>query len=147
MANERSTEAGGDGTRAGLGAKLLILVVERDPFIRELEAHFLQLAGYGVDFAADGHQALAHAQKVIPDVIISEILVPGLDGLSLCRRLKSEPETRGISIVIFSILAAAERAREAGADAFLLKPLAEKKLMSTVQGLLDARTQLKGTTP
>jgi two-component system response regulator MprA len=75
----------------------------------------------------------------MPDIIITEILVPTMDGLALCRQLKADPRTRDIAILVFSILAAGDRAREAGADAFLLKPLAEHKLVGTVQRLLEAR--------
>jgi two-component system response regulator MprA len=114
----------------------LILVVERDPHIRELEAHFLHEAGYGVEFATDGRAALEQARQLHPDVIITEILVPKLDGLALCRELKTDGETRGITIVVFSILAAKARAIEAGADAFLMKPLAEHRLLSTVEMLM-----------
>ena len=119
--------------------KAIILVVDRDPHIRELESHFLDQAGYSVGFAQDGDGALAQAQKILPDIIITEILVPALDGLMLCRRLKSDPRTRDIAVVVFSILSAAGRAREAGADAFLLKPLAEHTLVETVRQLLEAR--------
>jgi CheY-like chemotaxis protein len=126
-------ELGGKG-------KAIILVVDRDPHIRELESHFLQQAGYSVGFEQDGDGALEQALKIVPDIIVTEILVPGLDGLALCRRLKADPRTRDIAVVVFSILAAAGRAREAGADAFLLKPLAEHTLVSTVQQLLDARS-------
>jgi two-component system response regulator MprA len=115
-------------------------VVDRDPHIRELEAHFLNQAGYSVEFEQDGHGALSQARKIVPDIVITEILVPMLDGLALCRRLKADPATRHTIVVVFSILAAASRAREAGADAFLLKPLAEHILVETVQQLLAARS-------
>jgi PleD family two-component response regulator len=76
----------------------------------------------------------------MPDIIITEILVPTLDGLSLCRRLKADHRTRDIAVLVFSILSASGRAREAGADAFLLKPLAEGLLVDTVRELLAARS-------
>ena len=121
------------------GPKLLILVVERDPHIRELETHYLNAAGFAVEFALDGNAALAHAQLLHPDLIITEILVPHLDGLALCRRLKADPVTADISILVFSILASRVRALEAGADAFLMKPLGEHRLLTTVQQLLENR--------
>ena len=126
--------------------KAIILVVDRDPHIRELESHFLNQAGYSVGFADDGDGALEQARKVRPEIIISEILVPVIDGLTLCRRLKADPQTRDISVVIFSILSAAGRAREAGADAFLLKPLAEHTLVNTVRQILEARSARPGRT-
>jgi CheY-like chemotaxis protein len=117
--------------------KAIILVVDRDPHIRELESHFLHQAGYSVEFEENGDGALALARKILPDIIITGILIPTLDGLSLCRQLKADPRTRGIAVLVFSILAAADRAREAGADAFLLKPLAEHTLVGTVRRLLE----------
>ena len=83
---------------------------------------------------------MEQAQKLLPDIIITEVLVPNLDGLTLCRRLKADPRTRDISVLVFSILAAAGRAKEAGADAFLLKPLAEHTMVDTVRQLLEARS-------
>ena len=121
--------------------KAIILVVERDPHVRELEEHFLREAGFSVGFAQDGEGALMEAQKIVPDILITEILVPTLDGLALCRRLKADPRTRDVAVLVFSILSAADRAREAGADAFLLKPLAEHTLVRTVQALLEARSE------
>jgi CheY-like chemotaxis protein len=118
----------------------LILVVERDPFVRELEAYFLEEAGFFVEFAGDGVLALARAREIRPDILITEILVPKLDGLALCRKLKAAPDTRSIAVLVFSILMAAERAREAGADAFLRKPLVESRLVDTVRELLADRT-------
>lgn len=126
--------------------KAIILVVERDQHVRELEAHFLDRAGFSVEFAADGDAALARARELVPDILVTEILVPMLDGLSLCRRLKVDPQTRDIAVLVFSILAAGDRAREAGADAFLLKPLAEHILVATVEKLLEARTARLGRT-
>ena len=123
---------------AGKG-KAIILVVDRDPHVRELEEHFLNGAGYAVVFEQDGEGALAHARRIVPDIIITEILVPGLDGLALCRRVKTDPQTRDVAVVVFSILAAGGRAHEAGADAFLLKPLSDRILVETVQRLLALR--------
>ncbi|MFG6415809.1 PleD family two-component system response regulator [Roseateles sp. DC23W] len=125
-------------------ASLLVLVVERDPHIRALEAHFLTEAGFEVAFATDGHEALKRVRERSPDIVITEVLVPKLDGLSLCRQLKSDPLTKHIAVLIFSILAASSRAAEAGADAFLMKPLAEQRLLSTVNSLIEKRRKSKG---
>jgi DNA-binding response OmpR family regulator len=118
------------------GRNALILVVERDPHIRALEAFFLNEAGYGVEFAADGVAALDIAREKKPDIIITEVLVPKLDGLALCRAVRKESELKDTVVLVFSILAAATRAHEAGADAFLMKPLAEQRLVETVRALL-----------
>jgi CheY-like chemotaxis protein len=124
---------------SGPGGRAIILVVERDPHVRELEAFFLNEAGYAVEFADDGPTALERTRRLRPDLVITEILVPKLDGLALCRQLKEDPETREVQVLIFSVLAASTRAREAGADAFLLKPLAERRLVETVRQLMARR--------
>ena len=124
---------------AAAGRHAIILVVERDPHIRALEAFFLNEAGFGVEFAADGVAALELARAMKPDIIITEVLVPKLDGLALCRAVRKEPELKDTVVLVFSILAAATRAREAGADAFLMKPLAEHRLVQTVRELLAKR--------
>jgi DNA-binding response OmpR family regulator len=122
--------------QSSLEGRAIILVVERDPHVRELEAFFLNEAGYAVEFTDDGPSALERARALRPDLVITEVLVPKLDGLALCRELKGSPDTAGIMVLIFSILAASTRAREAGADAFLMKPLAERRLVETVRELI-----------
>jgi DNA-binding response OmpR family regulator len=124
----------------------IILVVERDPHVRDLEAFFLNEAGFGVEFAADGLVALEMAREMKPDIIITEVLVPKLDGLALCRAVRKEPELQNTVVLIFSILAAQSRAREAGADAFLMKPLAEQRLVQTVRELLAQRASARSAT-
>jgi DNA-binding response OmpR family regulator len=122
----------------------LILVVERDPHVRELESFFLNEAGFSVEFAGDGILALARARELRPDIIISEVLVPKLDGLALCRAVKHDAELRLTVVLIFSILSVESRAHEAGADAFLRKPLAERRLVDTVRDLLRVRRGPRG---
>jgi DNA-binding response OmpR family regulator len=123
----------------------IILVVERDPHIRELESYFLNEAGFTVDFAADGVDAQQRARALRPDIIITEVLVPKLDGLALCRTVKTDPDLQHIVMLVFSILAVQSRAQEAGADAFLMKPLAEKRLVETVRQLLVMRRAMDPT--
>jgi two-component system response regulator MprA len=117
----------------------VILCVERDPYVRELETYFLNEAGFGVTFADDGLQALELARRLHPTIVITEILVPKLDGLALCRRLKGDPATSDIAVLIFSLLAAERRAQDAGADAFLSKPLSAQSLKEEVRRLLSSR--------
>jgi CheY-like chemotaxis protein len=125
----------------GLGSQRLnILIVERDRHVRALAAHFLGEAGHRVEVVSDGVEALAHARTLKPDLLVSEILVPKLDGLALCRQLKSDPETAHILVLIVSILAANARVADAGADGFLLKPLAQQRLVGMVEELIDKRS-------
>jgi DNA-binding response OmpR family regulator len=121
------------------GHSAIILVVERDPHVRALETFFLNEAGFGVEFATDGVAALQMAREMKPDIVITEVLVPKMDGLALCRSIRNEPALKDTVVLIFSILAAQSRAREAGADAFLMKPQAEQRLVQTVRELLAKR--------
>ena len=124
--------------------RALILVVERNPIVQRLERFFLEQAGFVVEFTEDGLTALARAQELKPRIVVTEILVPKLDGLSLCRSLKSSAETKDILVMIFSHLQADDRAREAGADAFLSKPLDEQLLIVTLEKLLSVRRHSAG---
>ena len=117
----------------------VILIAERDQSVRGLQEYFLGRAGFAVEFADDGEAALERARAERPALVVTEILIPRLDGLALCRRLGEDPLTREIPVVVFSILAAAGRAGEAGAKAFLRKPLVESIFVATVQELIAAR--------
>lgn len=117
--------------------RALILVVERNPIVQRLEKYLLEQAGYTVEFVADGLSALARARELHPQILVTEILVPKIDGLSVCHQLKSDKTTSDIRVLVFSHLHAADRAREAGADAFLVKPLDEVRLIETVEKLID----------
>jgi CheY-like chemotaxis protein len=68
--------------------------------------------------------------------VITEILLPGLDGLSVCRSIRSDPAMKDVLVLVFSILSAEQRALDAGADAFLKKPLDDVRLVETVNELL-----------
>jgi two-component system, OmpR family, alkaline phosphatase synthesis response regulator PhoP len=122
----------------------LILVVERNPIVQRLGKYFLEQAGYEVEFAADGLIALERARELRPRILVTEILVPKLDGLELCRRIKCSDETRDIRVLIFSHLHAEDRARAAGADAFLVKPLNEELLIESVAKLIVIERRAAG---
>jgi CheY-like chemotaxis protein len=124
--------------------RVLILVVERNPAVQRLERYFLEQAGFAVEFATDGATALQRARQLKPELLVAEILVPVLDGLSLCRAIKSDPETAHTLVLIFSHLHAEDRANDAGADAFLLKPLNEELLIHTVEKLINLAAEKKG---
>ncbi|HEV7746822.1 MAG TPA: response regulator [Pyrinomonadaceae bacterium] len=125
----------------------LILVVERNPVAQRLERYFLEHAGFSVEFTADGITALTRVQELRPAILVTEILVPKLDGLSLCQAIKSDPDTKEILVMIFSHLHAEDRAIEVGADAFLAKPVDEELLIGTVERLLSLRKVVGGNEP
>jgi CheY-like chemotaxis protein len=116
--------------------RALVLVVERNSLIQRLERFLFEQAGFEVHFVADGISALAIAREKHPDLLITEILVPKLDGLRLCRDLKANPTTRDIRVLVVSALNAGDRAFEAGADDFVGKPLNEERLLGAVERLL-----------
>lgn len=129
-----------DGTAATPAADAghaLILVVERDPHVQALERYFLEQAGFTVQFAEDGRKGLELARTLRPHIVICEILVSGMDGISVCRALKADESTRSVIVLVFSILAAEQRALAAGADAYLRKPLGEERLVASVEELLE----------
>jgi len=138
--NEAPASANGSEVTAGTpGDRALLLVVERDPHVKRLEQYFLTQAGFRVEFADDGRQGLERARIVRPRLVVTEIILPGLDGLRVCRELKADPATRGIAVLVFSILAAEGRALDAGADAFLKKPLDDARMVETVTRLIQTR--------
>jgi two-component system response regulator MprA len=126
--------------------RAVILCVERDPHVRDLETYFLTEAGFQVTVAADGIEAFELVRTLRPAIVVTEILVPKLDGLALCRRLKADEATKDTAVLVFSLLAAEDRARDAGADAFLRKPLSAQRLTDTVRQLLaDPHSTPDGT--
>lgn len=80
--------------------RTLILVVERNPVVQRLERYFLEQAGYTVEFVADGVTALGQARELHPQILVTEILAPKMDGLSLCHALKSDPSTSDIRVLV-----------------------------------------------
>ena len=119
--------------------RALILIAERDLHVRELQRFFLERADLVVEFADDGLAAFERARLTHPALVVTEILLPKRDGLTLCRQLRQDPLTRNVPVVVFSILSAAARAAEAGATAFLRKPLVETTFLATVQNAIAAQ--------
>ena len=114
----------------------VILISDRDPNIRQLQEYFLGREGFHLEFADDGQAALELAQSLRPALIVTEILIPKIDGLALCRRLRADPLTRDTPVLVFSILAASGRAREAGATLFLRKPFVDSIFVPAVHDLI-----------
>src|SRR5688572_19398030 len=117
--------------------RVAIVVLEQNTHVQELISDVLTEAQFAVVSLNDGYAALDHARKEPPALIITEVLTPRLDGLSLCRLLKREEATRNTKILVLSVFAIKERALAAGADAFLLKPIENKSLVATVRSLIE----------
>lgn len=118
---------------------VMILVAERDPVTAELEEYFLNREGYDVHIVLDGRKAMERAEELQPDLVILDVILPGLSGLKVCSALKANPATTRIPVLVFSVLDVQDRALDAGADAFLLKPIEQPGLIEVVRGLLPGK--------
>jgi two-component system, cell cycle response regulator DivK len=114
----------------------LVLLVEDDRDTREMYSEFLSYSGLRVAEAPSGRRALETAREQCPDVVVTDIAMPGMDGLELSRRLRLCEPTRAVPIIAVSGNAS-ERAREAGADVVLQKPCAPDYLLHVIEGVLD----------
>lgn len=122
----------------------LVLLVEDDRAGRMLYADWLVDAGFRVEQAHNGLQALERALDLVPDGILTDLNIPGIDGYELTKRLKSDPRTRAIPIVAITGYAPftqdPSRADRAGCDAILPKPCEQEDVVSTLKALIaDAR--------
>jgi class 3 adenylate cyclase len=116
-----------------------ILVVDDQRANVEMMAGVLEGRGYAVTIAVDGGQALEQVRAACPDLVVSDILMPVVDGYELCRRLRGSPETALLPIILVTSLDAQnERVKglEAGADDFLSKPVNWEELFARVRSLL-----------
>lgn len=117
-----------------------VLVAEDEPDIAEGLAALLSSRGYRASFVLDGAEALSRARAEKPDVLLLDFRLPGLDGLAVCRELKSREETKAIRIVMMTGMKGDESgtALAAGAAAFLTKPFDSGKLLAVLEGVLKA---------
>lgn len=115
-----------------------ILVVEDDHVIRELLVVNLKMEGHEAVTAADGNEALAVVARTHPDVVLLDMMLPGLDGWEVTSRLKGDSETKSIPIVALSaraMQADIDRGRELGVDHYVTKPFDPIDLMQLVGSL------------
>jgi two-component system, OmpR family, response regulator len=119
------------------GAVKKILVVDDDPVLGDLVADFCRQADFEVRTETDGAAALEAAKDWKPDLVTLDLEMPGMDGVEVLRRLRSDPETCGIPVVILSVVAqsAADRGLVSGAQKVFQKPVEFKKLLKDIDDL------------
>src|SRR5215207_2861858 len=121
-------------------ARPRVLLVEDDSDGRRLYALWLTQAGYSVKEAHNGLQALERAFESIPDVVVTDLNIPGIDGFELTRRLKLDPRTSQVPVIAVTGYAAFQadpaRARRAGCDAILEKPCSPDDLETAIRTLI-----------
>lgn len=104
--------------------KQTVLIVEDDEFLRSLAAKRLEKDGFNIQVAVDGETAVATAKEVKPDVIVLDLLLPGLDGFEVLEKLKADEGLKAVPVIVFSNLGQKEdieRAQYLGAVSFLVK--------------------------
>ncbi|MGW5732555.1 MULTISPECIES: response regulator [Streptomyces] len=121
-----------------------MLVVDDNKVIRQLIRVNLELEGFEVVTAADGAECLDVVHQVRPDVVTLDVVMPRLDGLRTAARLRSDPRTRHLPIVIVSACTQyeVESGLEVGVDAFLAKPFEPAELLGIVRQLREAGTRV-----
>lgn len=127
-----------------------LLVVEDNPQNLKLAQLLLQRAGHQVLTAADGEEGLRVARASRPQLVLMDVQMPGVDGLTVTRQLKADPETARIRIVALTALAMkgdAERILAAGCDAYLAKPFQYTELIGVVDRVLGGAAPDPATMP
>jgi DNA-binding response OmpR family regulator len=140
MANERmnpSPVSSGPGSSGGEGSERpRVLVVDDDQRLLTALQRGLSLRGFNVGLAADSGQAFGYLQGRWPHIIVLDIMMPGMDGLSLCRLVRETENTPIIMLTARDSVADRVAGLEAGADDYLVKPLAFDVLVARIQALL-----------
>ena len=122
----------------------LVLVVDDFPDNRDMYMQYLEFSGLRVAEAQNGHEALQQAFALLPDLIVMDLSLPGLDGWEATRRLKADPRTRTIPVIALTGHALAGHSKgaiEAGCDAFITKPCLPERLLEEIRRMLDGRVK------
>lgn len=123
--------------------KQTVLVVDDDPLILRVVATILNLEAYEVCTVESAAEALAHLQSSSCDLVVSDVMMPGMDGFELCERIRSDPDHAKLPIVLLTARDSdVDRRRGAavGGDAYLTKPFSPLELIDEIERLLHERS-------
>ncbi len=127
-----------------------LLVVDDDPFIARLLEIELRAAGYDVRVASDGALALAAAQERCPDLVLADVMMPNMDGFELTRRLRQDPRTAAVSIIMLTARGLSADKLEGfaiGADDYIVKPFDTPELLARIRGVLRRSRDMRAQSP
>lgn len=116
-----------------------ILIVEDDPSLLKLQSIFLFNGGYEVEATMSGNTAVQLASEKIPDLVLLDVRLPGINGFEVCKQIRENPDTKDIPIVFLSAVKSDEDIRygkEIGGNDYITKPYNSKNVMSTIHKLL-----------
>ena len=120
-----------------------ILIIEDEPDINELLVISLEKNGYTVSKSFDGESGLKIARRSIPDLILLDLMLPGINGLDVCKLIKSQDDTSGIRIIMITALSQENdivKGLEIGADDYITKPFSIKVLNARIESVLRRNT-------
>jgi len=114
-----------------------VLIVDDNELFRRMNAEFLKLDGHDILLARDGRETLNIVQSEQPDILLLDIMMPGIDGYEVCRQIKGDPLTKETLVVMLTSIAGSERFRsyQAGADEHITKPIPSRELRELVRRL------------
>jgi DNA-binding response OmpR family regulator len=125
-----------------------ILVVEDDPTVAEIVTRYLEREGFSVEHRRDGREALRYAVSALPDLVVLDLMLPGLDGLEVCRRLRSVAPVPVLMLTARSGEEHLVAGLELGADDYMAKPFSPRELTARVKAVLRrSRDPLGGAPP
>jgi DNA-binding response OmpR family regulator len=112
-----------------------VLVVEDDPEINELVGAYARIAGFEYRPALDGATALREARQRLPAAVVLDLMLPDIDGFEVCTRLKREPDTRSVPVIMLTALGdekSRDKGRQCGCIEYLTKPFDPDRLMEAL---------------
>jgi two-component system cell cycle response regulator len=115
-----------------------VLIVDDNESFRRLNAEFIKMDGHEVLTARNGRETIDLVRQEHPDILLLDIMMPGIDGYEICRSIKSDPDTQETMVVMITALPPSERFKsyQAGADEHITKPIQSRQLRDLVRRLV-----------